>query len=153
MVDLGGLRIFDPTRYENIKKEEYDIKIIGDVEIDEKELQVLKLHPKFAVLPRLFKGGLDVEEELANSKLRMTVSKELEEQKDKKPEVIVEESDKRAEIEIEARSRQVFNPVDKEYDERKRRVTDLKECNRVTLPKPLPASEEAKDLMNGSYFH
>ena len=144
MIDLGGLRIFDPAKYDNIEKEEYDIKIIGDVDIDEKELQVLKLHPKFAILPRLFKGGLDVEEELANSKLRMTVSKELEEQKNKHSEVIDEESDKVKEIEIEAKSRQVFDPVEKEYDERKRRVTDLKECNRVTLPKPLPASEEAK---------
>ena len=30
------------------------------------------------------------------------------------------------------------------YDERKRKVTDLKECSRVTLPKPLPAKEEAE---------
>ena len=29
------------------------------------------------------------------------------------------------------------------YDDRKRRVTDLKECSRVTLPKPLPVTEEA----------
>ena len=48
------------------------------------------------------------------------------------------------EIELEARGRQVFDPVKGVYDERKRRVTDLKECNRVTLPKPLPAIEEAK---------
>ena len=30
------------------------------------------------------------------------------------------------------------------YDARKRRVTDLKECARVTLPKPLTVTEEAK---------
>ena len=29
------------------------------------------------------------------------------------------------------------------YDDRKRRVTDLQECSRVTLPKPLPVTEEA----------
>ena len=148
---LGGLRIFDPSRYEEIEKEEYDIKIIGDVEINEKELQVLKLHPKFAIPQRLHRGGLDVEEELANSKLRMTVSKELEEKKKAKehPRVqLVEEitsaDDKIEEIEMEAKTRQVFNPIEKEYDERKRRVTDLRECTRVTLPKPLPAAEEAK---------
>ena len=51
MKELGGLRIFDPERYDSIKEEKYDIKIIGDVELDEKELIMLKLHPKFAILP------------------------------------------------------------------------------------------------------
>ena len=153
MIELGSLRVFDPSRYDYIEKENYDIKIIGDVEIDEKELLVLKLHPKFAILPRLYRGGLDVEEELANAKLRMTISKEIEEQKEKQKQIsgteIIENIEKdeekhTEEIEMEARTRQVFNPVEKEYDERKRRVTDLKECSRVTLPKPLPAAEEAK---------
>jgi hypothetical protein len=45
--------------------------------------------------------------------------------------------------EIEAKSRQVFDPEEGIYDDRKRRVTDLKECSRVTLPKPLPPAEEA----------
>ena len=43
-----------------------------------------------------------------------------------------------------ARTRQVFDPVMKIYDERKRRVTDLVECNRVTLPKPLRITREAE---------
>ena len=55
-----------------------------------------------------------------------------------------DEKDRVKEIEMEARTRQVFNPVEKIYDERRRRVTDLRECSRVTLPKPLPATEEAK---------
>ena len=45
--------------------------------------------------------------------------------------------------EDEARTRQVFDPSDKKYDVRKRRVTDLRECARVTLPKPLTAEQEA----------
>ena len=45
--------------------------------------------------------------------------------------------------EDEARCRQVFDPVEGVFDDRKRRVTDLDECNRVTLPKPLPVNEEA----------
>ena len=40
-------------------------------------------------------------------------------------------------------SRQVYDPVEKIYDDRKRRVTDLKECSRVTLPRPLKPAEEA----------
>ena len=57
-----------------------------------------------------------------------------------------EEEDEREEElreEEEARTRQVFNPIKKIFDERKRRVTDLPECGRVTLPKPLIVSEEA----------
>ena len=35
-----------------------------------------------------------------------------------------------------------FDPINKIFDDRKRRVTDLDECSRVTLPKPLPTKEE-----------
>ena len=45
--------------------------------------------------------------------------------------------------EIDAKSRQVYNPSDQIYDSRRRRVTDLKECSRITLPKPLHTDEEA----------
>ena len=150
MIELGGLKVFDPQRYEEIETEEYEVKVIGDVQLDENELKVLKLHPKFAILPKLCEGGLDLDEELANSKLRMQISKEMEERRNAENQEVNDiieeksEDDRVNEIEIEARSRQVFNPVERIYDERKRRVTDLRECNRVTLPKPLPASEEAK---------
>ena len=39
--------------------------------------------------------------------------------------------------------RQIFDPVEKVFDDRKRRVTDLRECSRVTLPRPLKPQEEA----------
>ena len=35
-----------------------------------------------------------------------------------------------------------FDPINKIFDDRKRRVTDLDECSRVTLPKPLSTKEE-----------
>ena len=38
---------------------------------------------------------------------------------------------------------EIFDPQEKLYDDRKRRVTDLKECNKITLPKALPAKDEA----------
>ena len=58
--------------------------------------------------------------------------------------------------EEEARTRQVFDPTKKIFDERKRRATDLPECGRVTLPKPLPVSEEAlielrREIHNRTY--
>ena len=49
----------------------------------------------------------------------------------------------RQEIE-QARARQVYDCVDKTYDERKQRVTDLKECTRIFLPKPLQVDKEAQ---------
>ena len=36
-----------------------------------------------------------------------------------------------------------LDPVEKIYDDRKRRATDLKECSRVTLPKPAKLQNEA----------
>ena len=45
--------------------------------------------------------------------------------------------------EIMAQARQPYDPVGGTYDDRKRRVTDLKECAKVTLPKPLPPAYEA----------
>ena len=148
MEELRDLRVFNPERYNEMKEEEYEVKIIGDVKLNENEMKILKLHPKFAILPRLVEGGLDLDEELANSKLRMQIHKEYDERKEKNElglDLPVEDDKaKIEEIELEAKSRQVFNPMEKTYDERKRRVTDLRECNRVTLPKPLPEIEEAK---------
>ena len=46
--------------------------------------------------------------------------------------------------EEDAKLRQVYDPVGNVYDDRKRRVTDLPECNRVTLPKPLSVHREAQ---------
>ena len=44
---------------------------------------------------------------------------------------------------FEAETRQVYNPRKRVYDDRKRRATDLKECARVTLPKPMDTKNEA----------
>ena len=62
--------------------------------------------------------GIEVEEE---------VDEELEEEMEK----------------VEARSRQIYDPKTRTYDDQRRRVTDLKECSRVTLPKPLDINNEA----------
>ena len=43
----------------------------------------------------------------------------------------------------EAETRQVYNPMDKSYDARKLRVTDMQINTRVTLPKGLPLHHEA----------
>ena len=45
--------------------------------------------------------------------------------------------------EEEAKCRQVFDPIGRTFDFRKKRATDLKENSRVTLPKCLPIEDEA----------
>ena len=44
---------------------------------------------------------------------------------------------------LEAEARQIYDPKRRIYDDRKRRVTVLKECARVTLPKPADTRNEA----------
>ena len=67
----------------------------------------------------------------------------MEKEKTKKYEDFTEEERKEDE-ELEAENRMIFNPKEKIFDCRKRRVTDLKQCSRVTLPKPLSADEESR---------
>ena len=38
----------------------------------------------------------------------------------------------------------IFNPEERSFDVRKRRVTDLRECARITMPKPLSDEEESR---------
>ena len=38
----------------------------------------------------------------------------------------------------------IYDPETLTYNDHNRRVTDLQECTRVTMPKPLPVQEEAK---------
>ena len=48
-----------------------------------------------------------------------------------------EEEKKDNEEEEDAKSRQIYDPIERVFDPRKTRVPDLDECDRVTLPKPL----------------
>ena len=50
----------------------------------------------------------------------------------------------------DARERQVFNPLNREFDYSKRRVTDLSENNKVYLPKLCDVKEESEiEMMRG----
>ena len=79
---------------------------------------------------------------MAMTKLRWEKKKLLDEELDEEVPV----TDKEREIieEEEAKSRSIFDPINKCIDMRNRRVTDTKENSRIYLPKPLKATEEAK---------
>ena len=89
---------------------------------------------------------------MAVGKYRYQLQKEIRDKKERQKEIektgvggtVPLEEKTQEEIEIEemqeAELRQVFNPIEKTYDARKMRVTDLEINSRVTLPKGLPSN-------------
>ena len=108
--------------------------ILGDMTIDEDEKKVLRLPPKFGVLQPLHKDGLAFEQELCYAKIRMEIGQEIQEEMQG---VLVGTSKTESSVEQDARSRMIYDPETLTYNDHNRRVTDLQECSRVTLPKPL----------------
>ena len=137
MEEYANLSVFQDKKYEEIGLTEYEVKTIGEVTISKDEEAVLRLHTKFSVLEDLRPGGLDANQEASMAKLRM------EKDRDSRYKDFTDEERKKDE-EIEATNRMIYNNKDKILDNRKRRVTDLQECARVTLPRPLGVDEEAK---------
>ena len=129
--------VFDKKKFEDITPDSYEVKIIGDIELSKEEEKVLKLHPKFCIVEKIKVIDFEQEQETSLAKLRMEFRKQ-EENENLTPEEI-----KNCE-EFEARCRQIYDPETREFDARKKKATDLQECNRVTLPKPLSAENEAK---------
>ena len=124
---------------------------------------MLRLHNKFSIIQYLDEKEQEYEQEQAYSKVRMQRKKEMEEMERRKREKEEEMNDNQIEApllevyetedikrrqeereeEDDAKTRQTFDPINNVYDDRKRRVTDLAECSRVTLPKPMQIEEEA----------
>ena len=111
----------------------------------------MKKNPKFSIPQPLHENTLKMEMEKAYTKLRMELKDEDEDENKGKGTGTQEQSELDTEEQLEerireeeARTRQIYDPVENTYDDRKRRVTDLPECNRVTLPKPLRVQREAE---------
>ena len=134
--EFSELTIFNKKRYQEILEDSYEVTVIGNVDLTVAEEKVLKLHPKFCVTGRLQEQDFEHEQQAALAKVRMEMVK-IQEQTEMTQEEIQEEQ------ELEAKTRQVFDPLEKVYDSRKRRVTDLRECSRITLPRPLSPEDEA----------
>ena len=150
MQEFVSLSIFDREKFERIQPLTYEVTCVGKVTLSDKEKSVLRMHPTFSILETLKEDTMEFEIELSNAKWRMTINKELQDQEDEErqdlqdapqPTPPTQEQADQAEEE-DARSRLTFDPLTKVYNDRKRRVTDLDECSRVTLPKPLPTKHE-----------
>ena len=70
------------------------------------------------------------------------IGQERSEEEEKDAQQITEEDQERLD-ELEAETRQIYDPINKIFDDHKRRVTDLQECSRFILPKALPTQDEA----------
>ena len=143
--EFSNLSVFDQEKFDKILTESYEVLIIGDLTIDDDERNALKLPPKFSVMEDLMKGGIEFDQETAFAKIRMEIQRELDEdlQGDDADEEDEDEEIRMKADEVMAMARQPYDPVGGVYDDRKRRVTDLRECSKVTLPKPLPPQYEA----------
>ena len=141
IIEFSDLSIFDRDKFSRIVPVVYDTATVGDISLDEDEQAILRLNPKFSVVQPLLPGGLEFEQEQAYAKVRMEINKELAEQLEEPIEIT--EKEQQIIDEMEAKTRQTFDPVTKSYNDQNRRVTDLQECARITLPKPLPTKHEA----------
>ena len=70
-LNLEKLSIFNKKKFENKAMEENEVEVIVDVQLKDKEKQLLKSPPKFA--------GLTMDEELSYAKSRMMILKKREE--------------------------------------------------------------------------
>ena len=143
MEGLEELSIFSKKKYDEIEKKNIEIKVLGDAELKDNERMILGMHPKFSVMQKLPEDALDLDKELAFSKVRMQLNKENDEKVEEEDAVEITEEEQERFDELDAQCRQIFDPVEKVFDDRKRRVTDLRECTRVTLPKPMKERDEA----------
>ena len=149
--EFSALSVFKNEKFDQIIKDKITITLVGQVTIDEDEEAAMKLPPNFSVMQKLPKDGLAYEQEASYAKLRMDLRRKKEQEEEDnckhahRAAETAEEMENRKEKseEVEAKCRQVYDPINGEYDPRKRRVTDLQECDRVYLPKPLDIIDEA----------
>jgi hypothetical protein len=146
-------KVFSKEEFDNIEEEKIMIVKVGDIEISQEVELVLKKHPKFALLENLKIEDLELDFEIGFGKYRYQMlgeeRTERERRKEREETGVGDKDDdltpeERQEQEINnAKTRQLFDPIDKTYDGRKLRVTDLEINTRVTLPKGLSEEQEA----------
>jgi hypothetical protein len=75
--EFASLSIFDKNKFSRIETESYDVTTVGDINLDDEEKAILRLHPKFSLNQDLQKGNLEFEQELSYAKVRMELGKEI----------------------------------------------------------------------------
>ena len=138
------------------EKNEDPIMIIG-VELNEDEIEALRIPPKTCLYDDLTKEDFIVDLEIMNTKLRFDgkdkSAEEDEELKNCPEEDLkdVEELQEKVTVE-EAKTRQVFDPVSKTIDISRQKVTDLKLNRKCNLPKALEVAVESEMKIRTDMF-
>ena len=141
MEKYADLAVFSEKRFEELEVANIEVVKYGEVELDSDEEEAMKLHPKMAMPRRLEEGYLGAAIDTSYTKVRWQLKKEEENEGTEKS----VDKEKSEEIEMEeARTRLVNDSVGRVYDERRQRVTDLKECTRIFLPNSLDVKREAQ---------
>ena len=156
LTEFRDIAVFNKEKFDSMEIQVPEIVKYGEVEMNDDEEAVMRMHPKMAVMTRLDPGYTELNQEIGYTKVRWQLMKEEEEKGEEietpvsKKQKTDEETEKKKRKEEEereladARERQVYNPITKEYDERRWRVTDMPECTRIHLPKPLEVKKEAE---------
>ena len=151
MEHLMKLSVFRKEEFEKIEKGQVQVPKIGELILSKQEEEILKRTPKFAIPEVLEEHTMMEEMEKSYSKIRMELrDEELEDEelnKEITEKITFSQEDREKEelrSEEDARCRQIYDPLEKKYDDRNRRVTDLPECSRVTLPRPINIVREAQ---------
>ena len=130
------------------KEDKIEIVLYGTLEkeLDDDEKALLKLNPKFATFERIDLMKIREEIEIAKTKIRWDrringygKDEEIQEEGEKLSTEEEEEVEK-----MELNMREIYDPDTGVFDMGKRRATDIKTNQRIYLPDPRPAHEEAE---------
>ena len=132
--------------------EKPEVPIVGNVSppLDDDEISALQLPPKMALEEGLSVVNFKHEMSMMSTKIRWQIGREEQERLDDNEGE--DKSSEGAEDEIEAGVRIPFDPLRKELDLRKRKVTDSRMNSKVFLPKPISIKEETKINLRESCY-
>ena len=115
-----------------------------DAEIDDDEEAFLQLGPKFSIYRSLEQEDFETAFEVCNAKIRYDGMDKKDDDEEESEDMIATPEEQEKFDEMQAQSRQVYDPIEKKVNPSNRRVTDLRENTKVYLPKPLKPGEEAQ---------
>ena len=156
LLEFKDISIYNELKRQNLKKDNIEGIVVGNVSLDEDEMSVLRLGPKFAILSRLEDETIERDIEVAVTKMKYEIRRqkeiELLRQVDNEASQVSkktrydENCDSETEEEVsEARERQFFDPINKIFDFSKKRATDCVENTKIHLP-PLGDPKEESQL-------
>ena len=113
-----GAKVFNKDNFDKIKIDEIKVSQVGDLVLSKEEMAVLKLHPKFAIRDKINEGEMEYQGELGWAKLRIRLLKLDSDEEDDLKMTMENNPDEEDDLqeEIEAKSRQFYDPEGKIFN-------------------------------------